>query len=91
LHRADRALISIVLSGDQSTRAKEAMSKPTRFRCKDCYFHQSNLCALQLDAPCPTFRLAVQGALTPPAQAPLIARAFEPPAPMRFLSHHQAA
>ena len=50
------------------------MSKRPKLRCKDCYFHQEALCALQLDAPCPTFRLGVQGALTPPIQAPLVQR-----------------
>src|SRR3989442_2361767 len=52
---------STPVSSGQATRAKELMSKQRRFRCKDCYFHQSSLCALQLDAPCPTFRLGVQG------------------------------
>ncbi len=63
------------------------MSKRTQLRCKDCYFHQEALCALQLDAPCPTFRLGAHGALTPPAQAPLVQR--EPV--RRLIPQHQAA
>jgi hypothetical protein len=67
------------------------MSKKNRLRCEDCFFRQSGLCALQLEAPCPTFRLGVQGILAPPRQAPLIPRALEPPASARFLPQHQAA
>jgi hypothetical protein len=26
--------------------------------CADCYFHQNNLCALNRNEPCPTFRAA---------------------------------
>jgi hypothetical protein len=64
------------------------MSKRTQLRCKDCYFHQELLCALQLDAPCPTFRLGAHGALTPPSQAPLVHRTVEP---VRLVPQHQAA
>jgi hypothetical protein len=67
------------------------MSKRPKLRCKDCYFHQEALCALQLDAPCPTFRLGVQGALRPPIQAPLVQRAAVATVGARFLSQHQAA
>jgi hypothetical protein len=68
------------------------MSKHTQLRCKDCYFHQEALCALQLDAPCPTFRLGAEGNLTPPRQAPLVARAVDDTAAgARFLPQHQAA
>ena len=65
------------------------MSKRTQLHCKDCYFHQEALCALQLDAPCPTFRLGAHGALTPPTQAPLVQRVAEPV--RRLLPQHQAA
>jgi hypothetical protein len=27
-------------------------------RCEDCFFHQNQLCALDLDKPCTTFRPA---------------------------------
>jgi hypothetical protein len=63
------------------------MSKKSQLSCNDCYFGQSGLCALRLDAPCPTFRVAAQGALTPPRQARLIDR----PLPTRLVAHHQAA
>jgi hypothetical protein len=41
--------------------------------CDDCWFRQELLCALDLDAPCPTFRHA-SGGLAPPPQAPLVLR-----------------
>jgi hypothetical protein len=40
--------------------------------CDDCYFRQELLCALRLDAPCPTFRAASIDGLVPPPQAPLV-------------------
>jgi hypothetical protein len=67
------------------------MSKRPQLRCKDCYFHQEALCALQLDAPCPTFRPGANGNLTPPRQAPLVARATDAAAGARYLPQHQAA
>ena len=67
------------------------MSKRPQLRCKDCYFHQEALCALQLDAPCPTFRLGAEGNLTPPRQAPLVARTVDAAAVVRFVAQHQAA
>jgi len=63
------------------------MSKKTQLTCDDCYFRQSGLCALRVDTTCPTFRLASRGSLTPPGQAPLIARQLEP----RLVAQHQAA
>jgi len=39
--------------------------------CDDCWFRQELLCALALEAPCPTFRRASFG-LAPPPQAPLV-------------------
>jgi hypothetical protein len=67
------------------------MSKKPKLNCKDCYFHQEALCALQLDAPCPTFRLGARGALMPPIQAPLVQRTTVTTVGARFLSQHQAA
>ena len=32
--------------------------KPKPARCEDCYFHQKQLCALELGGPCTTFRAA---------------------------------
>jgi hypothetical protein len=54
-------------------------SKARSVTCKECYFHQSNLCALNLLSPCPTFRPAVGGAMVAPKQATLI------PQPLREL------
>ena len=42
--------------------------------CDDCYFRQAGLCALLLERPCPTFRVAVRGALVPPRHPHLVAR-----------------
>ena len=67
------------------------MSKRNKVTCNDCYFRQLALCALQLDEPCPTFRLQDHGLPASPRQAPLIPRALEPVASVRFLPQHQAA
>jgi len=67
------------------------MSKRTQLSCNDCYFRQLELCALQVDAPCPTFRLHERGAIETPHQAPLVPRTFEPMTSVRFLPQHQAA
>jgi hypothetical protein len=32
--------------------------KAKRVTCEDCFFHQNQLCALELDKPCTTFRPA---------------------------------
>lgn len=51
------------------------MSKRTDVTCDDCYFRRSGLCALALETPCPTFRLAHRSAsLTPPHHPPLVPR-----------------
>jgi hypothetical protein len=36
--------------------------------CEDCYFRNNLLCALELDAPCPTFRPDSPDGLRPPRQ-----------------------
>jgi hypothetical protein len=51
------------------------VSKRAEASCTDCYFRQAGLCALVVDAVCPTFRAANRGALEPPRQAPLVPRA----------------
>jgi hypothetical protein len=64
-----------------------AMSKSKRPKCEDCFFHQNMLCALNLDAPCTTFRPADRG-LAPERQLAFVFRAerttaayaFPPPA-----------
>lgn len=50
------------------------MSKQTKATCSDCYFRRAGLCALPGDTPCPTFRLARAGILTPPPQPRLVPR-----------------
>ena len=67
------------------------MNKRARFTCSDCYFRQMALCALQLDAPCPTFRLCDRGAIEPPRQAMLIPRATDVAQPVRYVPQPQAA
>jgi hypothetical protein len=36
--------------------------------CADCFFHRNLLCALNVDAPCPTFRPDSPDGLRPPQQ-----------------------
>lgn len=45
--------------------------KPT---CADCFFHRNLLCALDLEAPCSTFRADSPKGLVPPRQPALLAR-----------------
>jgi len=40
--------------------------------CDDCFFRRNGLCALLASAPCPTFRAATSGSLTPPPQPRLV-------------------
>jgi hypothetical protein len=42
--------------------------------CNDCYFRRAGLCALAAETPCPTFRLASRGSMTPPQQPRLVPR-----------------
>ena len=48
------------------------LNKRRNITCDDCYFRRELLCALRLDAPCPTFRPASIDGLVPPPQAPLV-------------------
>ena len=48
------------------------MSKRVKASCSDCYFRREGLCALSLETPCPTFRAASVGKLTPPQQPRLV-------------------
>ena len=49
------------------------MTKRPNVTCDDCYFRRAGLCALALDAVCPTFRAATRsGELRPPAQPRLV-------------------
>jgi hypothetical protein len=43
--------------------------------CEDCYFRRNLLCALELDAPCTTFRANRPEGLVPPRQPVLLMRA----------------
>jgi len=43
--------------------------------CDDCFFRREGLCALGAhNIPCPTFRAATAGTLTPPRQPQLVPR-----------------
>ncbi len=44
--------------------------------CDDCYFRRAGLCALALDAPCPTFRLHSRGPLVKPQKPQLVPRSL---------------
>ncbi|CAN5195287.1 hypothetical protein BH09ACT13_BH09ACT13_15320 [soil metagenome] len=50
------------------------MKKRSEVTCDDCYFRREGLCALSGNVPCPTFRAASAGALTPPRQPRLVPR-----------------
>jgi hypothetical protein len=47
-------------------------STPRRATCDDCYFRKTELCALRLSRPCPTFRPMQKGRMVPPPQARLV-------------------
>jgi hypothetical protein len=49
-------------------------SKARCVTCDDCYFRKTNLCALRLSEPCPTFRPMLKGQMVPPPQPRLIVR-----------------
>ncbi len=52
----------------------EAGIASSRVTCDDCYFRRAQLCALQLDEPCPIFRHYRRGSLVPPRQPRLVPR-----------------
>lgn len=52
------------------------MSKKIEANCEDCYFRRAGLCALVLEAPCPTFRAHSRGSLVPPRQPRLVPRSL---------------
>lgn len=62
------------------------MSKRNKATCNDCYFRRAGLCALTTEIPCPTFRLATRGSLTPPPQPRLVPR----PVGSTFATHAAA-
>lgn len=49
--------------------------------CEDCFFHRNMLCALDLDAPCSTFRADDAQGLVPPRQPALLVRDSSAPDP----------
>jgi hypothetical protein len=55
-------------------RRERLMGKRLEVTCDDCFFRKSGLCALLLESPCPTFRHADRGLLTPPKQPRLVPR-----------------
>jgi hypothetical protein len=48
--------------------AKGRATAAKKVSCEDCYFHCNLLCALDLDAPCTTFRPDHPDGLRPPRQ-----------------------
>ncbi len=50
-----------------------AVAKTKPVRCEDCFFHQNQLCALNLGKPCTTFRPAERG-LEPERQLAFVFR-----------------
>ena len=56
--------------GTRGTRREMAK----RVTCRDCYFHQNQLCALKLKEPCATFRPAHPDGLRPPSQLRFVFR-----------------
>jgi hypothetical protein len=59
--------------GGKGTHADMAAAKKKCLTCEDCYFKQNMLCALNLDAPCPTYRPADRG-LRPERQLAFVFR-----------------
>jgi hypothetical protein len=55
------------------TRGLVATKTKKCLKCEDCYFRKNMLCALNLDAPCPTFRPAERG-LAPERQLSFVFR-----------------
>jgi hypothetical protein len=55
-----------------------AAKKRTEITCEECYFRREGLCALAGNVPCPTFRAATAGSLTPPRQPRLVPRPLSP-------------
>jgi hypothetical protein len=56
-------------------------------KCSDCFFMQHGLCALNLDAPCPTFRPADRG-LKPDKQLAFVFRMERPSVAYAFPQAH---
>lgn len=48
--------------------------KGRKVTCEECFFKRNGLCALELDAPCPTFRPDSPEGLRPPSQMRFVFR-----------------
>jgi len=71
-NREEQFLRAVGLS--QRERKRGRKGKPT---CADCFFHRHQLCALDLPAPCSTFRPDSAQGLVPPRQPALLLRKGE--------------
>jgi hypothetical protein len=60
-------LADVTARGLVATKTKKCL------KCDDCYFRKNMLCALNLDAPCPTYRPAEHG-LVPERQLSFVFR-----------------
>ncbi len=67
--RSEQFTAAVGLTRRVLTRGRKG--KPT---CADCFFHRNQLCALDLDAPCSTFRPDSTRGLVPPRQPALLMR-----------------
>jgi hypothetical protein len=56
------------------TRRESHRARKGEPSCSRCFFHRRMLCALDLDAPCSTFRADGPDGLVPPVQPPLLPR-----------------
>lgn len=68
-NRDEAFLRAVGLSKRQLKRGRKG--KPT---CADCFFHRNQLCALDLESPCSTFRPDTPRGLVPPRQPALLLR-----------------
>jgi hypothetical protein len=64
-----------------------AAAKKKCLKCEDCYFKQHGLCALNLDAPCTTYRSAARG-LKPEKQLAFVFRMERPSVAYAFPQPH---
>ena len=67
--------------------ANGAKSKGKRISCDDCFFRKNHLCALNLDAPCSTFRPAERN-LAPERQLAFVFRTERVTAAYAFPQPH---
>jgi hypothetical protein len=63
-------------SCDEVVKGSEGVSgkKVAKVSCEDCFFKRNLLCALDCDAPCPTFRPDHPDGLRPPQQMHFVFR-----------------